>query len=375
MGRLGGGRIDPLIPATRWPLIDAVKGVACVLIVWHHMAIYGPMGEGAHALAPALFDWLADYGRLAVQVFLVVGGFLAASSLAPHGAASTQTAWHRIAGRYARLVMPYLAAVGLTVLAAAMVRPWLGNALVPAAPTLLQLVAHALLLQDLLGYDALSAGIWYVAIDFQLFALALLLLGAQRLAGALVLAMAVASLFFFNRSADFDTTALYFFGAYGLGMMSWWSTRVERIGLWWLGIAALASIGAAALWLDWRSRIAIALVTALCLALAERRSAVAPGRWARIVGTPMLALGRLGRISYSLFLIHFAVILLVAAAFTRWGVVPPWVDALGLLATFALSLAAASLLHRWIEVRPASWRAVLALFAALLACGAVSALR
>jgi peptidoglycan/LPS O-acetylase OafA/YrhL len=361
-----------LNPATRWPLIDAVKGVACVLIVWHHMTIYGPMGEGAHALAPALFDWLAAYGRLAVQVFLVVGGFLAASSLAPGGAAPTQPAWRRIARRYARLAMPYLAAVGLTVLAAAWVRPWLGNELVPAAPTLLQLVAHALLLQDLLGYDALSAGVWYVAIDFQLFALALLLLGAQRLAGALVLMVAVASLFFFNRDAGLDTTALYFFGAYGLGMSSWWIGRAERTGVWSLGIVVLAAIGAAALWFDWRSRIAIALVTALCLALAERHGARIAGRWSSVVEAPLLALGR---ISYSLFLIHFAVILLVGALFSRWGAVQPWVDVLGMLATFALSVVAAILLHRWVEARRASWRAVLVLFGALLACGGVAALR
>jgi len=47
----------------------------------------------------------------------------------------------------------------------------------------------------------------------------------------------------------------------------------------------------------------------------------------------------------------------------------PWIDLTGLLATFALSIAAASLLYRWVESRPATWRAVLGLFAGLLACG------
>ena len=68
-------------------------------------------------------------------------------------------------------------------------------------------------------------------------------------------------------------------------------------------------------------------------------------------------------------------ILLVAALFSRWGVVQPWIDALGMLATFALSVLAAILLHRWVEARPASWRAVLVAFAALLACGGIAALR
>jgi hypothetical protein len=47
---------------------------------------------------------------------------------------------------------------------------------ISAAPDLGQLLAHVLLLHDLLDQEALSAGVWYVAIDFQLFALAILLL-------------------------------------------------------------------------------------------------------------------------------------------------------------------------------------------------------
>jgi hypothetical protein len=38
-----------------------------------------------------------------------------------------------------------------------------------------------------------------------------------------------------------------------------------------------------------------------------------------------------------------------------------------------LSIAAAALLYRWVESRPVTWPRVLALFAALLACGAMTA--
>ena len=288
-----GGR---LTPAGRFPLIDAVKGLACTLIVWHHMAIYGPMGQGARSLWPAFFDWLAQDGRLAVQVFLALGGFLAAASLAPQGLLVAERPWKRIALRYARLVMPYLVALSCAVLAAALVRPWLDAELVPAAPTLAQLFAHGLLLQDLLGHEALSAGVWYVAIDFQLYALALVLLslgalprrgavvGDQRarwLAVALVLAVAAVSLAVFNRHAGLDSTALYFFGAYGLGMLGWWIGQATRASTWGIGVAALALLGTAALWIDWRSRIAIALVTALALAIAQRRQLAVGGPLAR----------------------------------------------------------------------------------------------
>ena len=44
----------------------------------------------------------------------------------------------------------------------------------------MQFLAHALLLHSLLGMDALSAGVWYVAIDFQLFTLFVAVLWLAR---------------------------------------------------------------------------------------------------------------------------------------------------------------------------------------------------
>ena len=82
-----------------------------------------------------------------------------------------------------------------------------------------------------------------------------------------------------------------------------------------------------------------------------------------------MPLPRLGRISYSLFLIHFPVLLATNAAVGQMRPHGAWIDALGMAATFGLSVAAALLLYRWVEVRPASWRAVTALFAALLVSG------
>ena len=75
------------VPAQRLPALDALKGLGCMLIVWHHLAFYGPMSDVVHPYASWLTGWLYDYGRMAVQVFLVVAGFLAAASLAPQGVA------------------------------------------------------------------------------------------------------------------------------------------------------------------------------------------------------------------------------------------------------------------------------------------------
>lgn len=379
-------RVPVLIDAAgaRMPLLDAVKGVACALIVGHHLARYGPMAESAGVLAPSLFGWLAQYGRLAVQIFLVLAGFLAASSLAPDGLLRVERPMARIYRRYARLVMPYLAALSCSVLVAALVRPWLNDEAVPEAPVIAQLVAHALLLQDLLGYDALSTGVWYVAIDFQLFVLALAAFWwvrwlerrwkvdaarARWLAVALVLGLVAASLAVFNRDAALDDTALYFFGAYGLGMLVFWIGRATRDSTWRVAALTLALFGAGALAIDWRSRIAVALVAALAIAVAQRRQWLRPTAWPAL-WQPLV---HLGEISYSLFLIHFPVILLANAVVDRWWPDQAWMALWGMAFAFALSLAAGTLLHRQVEMRAATWRAVLALFAGLLACGALSA--
>jgi peptidoglycan/LPS O-acetylase OafA/YrhL len=336
--------------------LDALKGLACVLIVWHHLAFYGPMSDVVYASAPGLMYWLYDYGRMAVQLFLVVSGFLAAASLAPQGSAIFEAPGPLILRRYARLVKPYLVALAACVLVAALLRPWFDHSSVPAAPTLFQLLAHGLLLQDLLGQESLSAGVWYVAMDLQLYAMAVLVFAATRHlrtgaavpAGALaVLLLALLSLLVFNRQSSFDVTALYFFGAYALGMLAFWATREvgARRGLW---LAAITVLGVLALGLEFRGRLVVAVVTALALVwLSGARQDAWPLCWLQ-----QHPLQHLGRISYSVFLIHFPVCLLVNAVVSHFWPTQPVVNALGMLGAFALSLLAGQALYRWVESVP-----------------------
>lgn len=360
---------------SRTPLIDVAKALACVAIVWHHLAFYGPMSDIAQPLAPAFIGWLYDQGRMAVQVFLVLGGYLATASLAPQGAARFDHAGAAVAKRFVRLVVPYAVALLLTVLVSAAVRPWMAHPSVPDEPTLAQLLANALLLQDIVGEDALSAGAWYVAIDFQLFALSVLIWAGVRalpgnwarrhgaaLAQAAVVAGVAGSLWLFNRVAGLDMWAVYFFGAYGLGMMAYWAVRSARpLGASaWVG--AMALLGGAALVIDFRGRIAVALVTALCLVAALRSERLrAWGGWAPLV--------RLGQMSYSVFLVHFAVCLLVNAVVSHLWPTAPWPNALGMVLAFGLSLAAGQQLYLRVEQHVPSWSTALRWQAGLVGAG------
>jgi peptidoglycan/LPS O-acetylase OafA/YrhL len=336
----------------RMPFVDALKAIASQLIVLHHLAAYGPLSEAVQEMAPDLISWLYDYARIAVQVFLVIGGFLAARSLAPRGEPVFANPLGLVWRRYLRLVVPYMAAVTLTILAAAVARRWMIDDSIPDSATFRQWLAHGVLLHSLLDYDALSAGVWYVAIDFQLFALMVFTLwlgrisGLSRTAPALVILLALAALFWFNRDAEWDNWALYFFGSYGLGAATWWASERSRM-VTWLGV--IAAVVVAALVVDFRLRIAVALAVALALGFARRTGKLE--HWPQ-----SQALDFLGRISYSVFLIHFPVLLLANALFVRLGFEGTTAGAIGMVLAWGASMAAGALFYRFVENAVPGWR-------------------
>jgi peptidoglycan/LPS O-acetylase OafA/YrhL len=237
---------------SRLAFIDALKAIASQLIVLHHLAFYGPMSDFAQELAPAVIAWLSQDARIAVQVFLVIGGFLAAKGLAPNGRLIAKAPLALAVNRYFKLAIPYLAALLISIACAFIARQWMDHGSIPGTPTTPQFLAHALLLQNILGTEAISAGVWYIAIDFQLFIVLLgaLWLGrrfgsgsriAARLGVTLVAALAIASLFYFNRDSAWDDWALYFFGSYALGVLAWWvSGRKQAMD--WLALIAIIVI-------------------------------------------------------------------------------------------------------------------------------------
>ncbi|HWS75131.1 MAG TPA: acyltransferase family protein [Quisquiliibacterium sp.] len=346
------------------PLVDALRAIASQLIVLHHLAFYGPMSDAVMELAPALLGWLAEHGRVAVQAFLACGGFMAARTLAPDGLPRDGSPLPLLWRRYLRLAPPLLAALAIAIVLSALARALNPHESIPQAPGLGQLLAHALLLQDVLGIEALSAGVWYVAIDFQLFALTLGLLWLARAAGGggaahagdgaaralartkrlsigLVAGLGLASLFVFNRNPSLDAWAPYFFGAYALGACSWWAGD-RRVSSGWL--AAIAAAGLTALALDYRVRIAVALAVALALGLARRDGLLE--RWPRSA-----VLSWLGGISYSVFLVHFPICVAIGALVWRLAPGQPLASAAGILAAWAASVAGGALFHRQVERR------------------------
>ncbi|HEY3431123.1 MAG TPA: acyltransferase [Rhodocyclaceae bacterium] len=335
--------MNPAASATsRLPLADALKAIAAQIIVLHHLIHYGPMSNAAYDLAPWLFDWMDQYGRMAVQVFLVVGGYLAARTLMP---AATPVNWDilpQIGRRYLRLVIPYTAALVLAIGLSAVARQLMDHDSISAPATAPQVTAHLLLVQGLLNYESLSAGVWYLAIDFQLYSLLALMLwlprktGWSRLALPAIMILMTVSLFHFNLNSDWDNWAPYFFGSYAIGALAYWATVRNRN---WSCAAGITLVCGLALLMDFRWRILLALATALIL--------LAPLRmvwFEKLITSRPIAF--LSQISFATFLVHFPVCLVVNGLFVRFELTHPVANAFGVVLAWLASLAMGALFYR-----------------------------
>ena len=334
----------------RFTYIDLLKAVASQLIVLHHLAFYGPMSDFARPAAPSLIDWLAGDARIAVQAFLVVGGFLAAKALCPSGSNPAPSFFSAVFHRWLKLVPPYAIALLLAAGASGTAAMLMSHHSISSLHGWRQLLAHLFLLQDVLGHEALSAGMWYIAIDFQLyagFALLVWCCGLHKDVPRWLVPLAVSflgalSLVVFNRDPALDIWAIYFFGSYALGIFAWWAsdpqgTRSAAV----VHGAVLVIIAVYALEIEFRTRIAVALIVALLLLAGRRGALVIPN---------VRPVAFLARISYALLLVHFPVSLLVNAAFFRLLPHQPVEQGLGMLTAWVASVAGATAFHRWVEV-------------------------
>ena len=147
--------------------------------------------------------------------------------------------------------------------------------------------------------------------------------------------MAAMALFWFNRNENLDNWAIYFFGSYGLGAAAWWAGDRRRLSAW---AAVVTCLAIAALVIDFRLRIAVALAVAVALAFSQRSGLLESWpEW------PVLAF--LGRISYSLFLVHFPVCLLANALFVRLCLNAPGAALAFMALAWAASIAIAALFY------------------------------
>ena len=328
---------------------------------------------------PATEDFFLEHGLLAVQVFLVLGGYLNAKSLSRTLLDNKVHATSRIWARYKRLAIPLFVALSFVVLTTALIRPFFDHSSLSAAPSPLQVFAHVFFLQDVLFLEAFSAGVWYVAIDFQLFIMAIagawLAHAWQGSSGtgfvvrkALLLwgTLTLVSLFVWNLNPLDEIWGTYFLGAYGLGLcIGSWRYANLRFSYFHLRVL-IVLVGALAYAYQPRERLAVAVATAFFLSLYEA-SECKPIQFLKASW-----LRNFSDATYAIFLIHFGVSLLVSALVFNFWSENILINLMGLFVSFALSVWLGRLIQLHIESKPPSLQRLLqwvAIFVASSAAG------
>jgi peptidoglycan/LPS O-acetylase OafA/YrhL len=323
--------------ASRVLALDGIRGLAALYVVMHHCWLVTFHGYPSNT-GPRWLSWLA-YGHLAVVVFIVLSGFSLALAPARRGWQLGGVA--RFAQRRARRILPaYWAALAFSLVIAWAVTPQLHS----GSPTGRSVLVYGLLLQDVSRAPIPNGAFWSIAVEVELyFALPLLLLLRRRAGAAVTLACVTLPVVAIGLVRPSLATAdkltgmapqfapLFTMGVLAAGVVVA-SERLRRLHWAWLAAAAGAPVMMLLIangsvwtvshyyWID----------LAICPAIALLLAALAAGQanlLRRLLTTrPLRALGSC---SYSLYLIHVPIVLVVsrklAAPYAARGVSAFWV--------------------------------------------------
>ncbi len=341
----------------RFAFVDALRGLAALGVAAYHIYRYGPLPGPAATVVPKFLDVALHHGWIGVQIFFVISGFVIAYVL--HNARITPGYLRNfVVQRSLRLGPPYwftmLLVIGLFALTDALFS--VAAPLMDRYPSWHQVAAHLFYLQNVLGHQNLSVGFWTLCIEMQFYLLFALLLGlAQWLAargghhdgkarswqlGIVFGPLALASLFQFSLDPESTDWVFHFFAYFFLGALAWWTLekRTPQPLFWGFVAAILIRLS-----LHWTLDATIALLTGLTIYTVGRLNHL--GDWLRLGW-----LQYLGRISYSLYLIHYPVSWIITSIgyeLTGDAALPA---AIWLLLSVLASVGVAHILHATIEL-------------------------
>lgn len=381
-------RVSPT--PSRFVFVDGLRGLAALAIVVFHIWWYEPAPYPALETAHWIFDEAFLRIRVGVQTLLVISGFVIAYTI--------RSTWVTIGElisfvgrRLVRLVPTYWVTIALVILMDLACQNVFGLASpIEGDVSMSRVTSHLTFLQDIFGHESFSAGMWTVCIEVQFYIVAIVGWGvAQRVFARPVAAepqpspvalmmvfapVAFVCLFYWRAVPETSPWVIHFFWMFFIGMVTWWTLDRVILFSWY---AAIIGIGIFELVFDarlrhdlwgaafshsssssaveiesWRYENGIALSTALALFYAGSRNQLRS--W---LNWPWLQY--LGKISYSLYLIHFPVChLLTAVAWRACGDSPTSIQAIAiLLSSLVASLLAANVLSVLIEAPSARWAA------------------
>ena len=352
-------------PVSRFAVLDALRGLAALSVTSYHINRYEPSPMNSRAFLPFVVEqWLLN-GWIGVQFLLVISGFVIAYSFRD-GRVTCGSVLNFLVRRVVRLSPPYLVTLLLVLMLheIAVSFGWFPSPL-DEPPSWGRIASHVVYSQDLLGFSNLSAGLWTICVEVQfyvLFGAGLLVIASAcpsvvnglpaanlRRLMCLFAPLAVMSLFDWCNEPDLDSWVIYFFSLFFLGMVTWWvlDGRIPH-GWYWATVGVFV---ARLLW-QWKPEVMLGLIASLAIYTTGWSGHLHDWlnfRW----------LQYLGKVSYSLYLVHYAVAHVVMhVVWAALGGSPsPMLAAASLAVALLSSIGVAHLLYVWVEAPSARWAA------------------
>ena len=299
--------------------LDGLRGLAALYVVLFHCWLYAFPGY-PDSSAPRVLDVLM-FGRIAVVFFLVLSGFSLAISPARHGWRSGGVAQF-LRRRAWRILPPYWAALAVSLVISLFV--------VPAShygpPDGSSFLVYGLVLQDVFFAPTPNGAFWSIGVEAELYLLfPLILLVRRRFSAAAAVACVTLPVIVRGLMAPGANPVegdnwlaphlapVFVAGVVGAGIVVA-SERVRRLPWGWF--AVLAALPVLALGFVqgsvWTVRHYFWIDLAIAPAMTMLIAAVATGQPAWLVRLlTTRPLQRLGDFSYSLYLIHLPIVLVV----------------------------------------------------------------
>lgn len=300
--------------ARRFEYIDGLRGLASIMVAVSHLA-HASAVKHPGILGPHV-EQLADLGRYGVQIFFVLSGFVIAHSVM--AGAHSFSYFGRFAGRrFVRLDLPYWSVIVFEIALL-----WIsGRVMAEYArelPPPGQILSHAVYLQEFLGYQHILPVFWTLCYEVQfylVFVFGLVLLEKLRGAGlpastlqkVATVTLAVtfcASLAIYLGQLPYPHQALFVdrWFQFAFGVITYLHYRGACNARWIVVASGLCIVGGMIYGMNAYRMTSTLLTAATGLAIL--------GSW-KVQWWNALLVGRtmqfLGRISYSLYLLHVSV--------------------------------------------------------------------
>ncbi len=358
-------------PSQRVIALDGLRGIAAILVLFHHSLLMLPdfanyewnvPGAGAHGpiewlllRTPMRLLWA---GQERAILFFVLSGFVLAvpwldGKAAPYG--------RFLLGRFCRIYPPYLAAMALAAAGSILLG---GHTLAHATVYFNQLgwafparwaaLPSALTVMNDPSSQYMDEAVWSLVWEVRvalIFPLLMLPIVRWRNTGAVaVLAVLLGLQHLGDRLIGPETTAVlnapqdtfYFAQYFILGAIvaanrsdiaAWFGRHSERYG--W----ACLILGCLICWAPWPHQHMRIVGAGAAIIIVSILGSAPLRRW--MEKKPLLWLGKQ---SYSLYLIHVPLVMVVAVAFA--GRVPVW----AVIGIFPITLTLSQVFHRWVEL-------------------------